>query len=547
MAEKFDFYFQHFKQTLVDCRDLYVESGQLCATQHPDLIPHSPARFVRLMDDLHRGLLVKTFVTMCEADRVWSAAERKMAQELFLHVWGKLLNGKELKEAILAISDQAVTLKWTGLVRPFSEIEPLREKIGQLETIVIRLSNLVAKADGQFNESEARVLHSIQDELDRHLRRIPFDDDHESAHQCGTQAVKQMSKDVKSVRTKCELESPKPTEGPPPLPKASLEDAMAELDQLIGMDAIKKEVRSLTNFISMQRQRASQGLPEVQLSLHTVFTGNPGTGKTTVARIVGQILGALGILEKGHVVETDRSGLVAEYSGQSGPKTNRKIDEALDGVLFIDEAYTLVAEDNEDPFGNEAVQALLKRMEDDRDRLVVILAGYPEPIDRLLKSNPGLSSRFSRRIHFDDYAPIDLGRILQLMCESNHYELPGMARARFLAAMTWLCENKDEHFGNGRLVRNVFEDAVRHLANRIADVNPITKELLTTLKDIDLQFSTVPSKVTGNLESARFRFQCASCERDSLVPVEFLSRRVKCRCGNRFHADWGEYVEHKRS
>src|SRR5204863_1738957 len=175
-----------------------------------------------------------------------------------------------------------------------------------------------------------------------------------------------------------------------------LQAVLAELDELIGLAAIKQEVRTLANYLKLERRRGEAGLADTAMSLHMVFTGNPGTGKTTVSRIIGKIFAAMGVLKKGHLVETDRSGLVAGYAGQTGPKANAKIDEALDGVLFIDEAYSLVAQDGQDSFGNEAMQALLKRSEDDRNRLVVILAGYPEEMKSLLDSNPGLSSRFSR-------------------------------------------------------------------------------------------------------------------------------------------------------
>ena len=165
------------------------------------------------------------------------------------------------------------------------------------------------------------------------------------------------------------------------------------------------------------------------MSLHMVFTGNPGTGKTTVARIIGKIFAAMGVLKKGHLIETDRSGLVAGYAGQTGPKTNAKIDEALDGVLFIDEAYSLVAEEGQDAYGMEAVQAVLKRAEDDRDRLVVIMAGYTEEMNTLLDSNPGLSSRFNRVLQFEDYSPVELARIYAWLCEKNHYKLAEGTRA----------------------------------------------------------------------------------------------------------------------
>ncbi len=203
----------------------------------------------------------------------------------------------------------------------------------------------------------------------------------------------------------------------------SLEQTLKDLDQLIGLDGVKQEITTLTNYLNLQQHRQEASLPVHQLSLHMVFEGNPGTGKTTVARIVGRIFKSLGLLKRGHLVETDRAGMVAEYAGQTAPKTHRKIDEAMDGILFIDEAYSLIASGHEDAYGHEAVQALVKRMEDDRQRLVVIIAGYPEPIDQLLHSNPGLSSRFNTQLLFEDYLPTELARIFQLMCETNHYRV----------------------------------------------------------------------------------------------------------------------------
>ena len=546
MDENADNLLGQYTRTLSECRSLYVQSGQFCASDHPELIPDSPAKFVRLMDDLHRGLVVKTYLSVIEADHSWSNTEKRFGQELVLHLWGKLLDDRALKETVLQLSGQATSLKWYGLVRPFVEIEPLRDKIGQLETLVIRNANLVAKADGHLSQQEANVLHSLQGELDLHLRAIPYADyDHSTAQQLGSKAVAEIRDRAYQLRPKHrdgEISGESVPPAPPTQPpRLSLIEAKSELDGLIGLEGIKQEVQSLINYLQLQQKRAQAGLPATPLSLHSIFTGNPGTGKTTVARIVGKILGSLGILNKGHVIETDRSGLVAEFAGQTGPKTNKKIDEAIDGILFIDEAYTLIAEGNEDPYGHEAVQTLLKRMEDDRERLVVVLAGYPEPIERLLDANPGLRSRFSRRIHFDDYDPVSLGRIMGRMCQANEYKLPAEARSKFLLAVHHVYSQRDEHFGNGRLVRNIFEDAIRRLANRIADIVPITTELLTTIDADDIDVPGVPEAATQQLDR-RFRVSCPACAKSSEVPTAFLSRRVECPCGKRFVTDWGEVV-----
>ena len=197
------------------------------------------------------------------------------------------------------------------------------------------------------------------------------------------------------------------------------------------------------------------------------------------------MFGAIGVLDKGHLVETDRSGLVAEFVGQTAVKTNKIIDEALDGILFIDEAYSLVS-DGKDAFGNEALQILLKRAEDDRDRLIVILAGYPEPMKRLLLTNPGLSSRFNRTIAFPDYTPEELVGIFEIFANQNHYVIRDNVRQQIMDIATSTSRSRDEHFGNGRLMRNVFENAMRNLADRVVDVAQLTPDLLTTFEAEDI-------------------------------------------------------------
>ena len=257
-----------------------------------------------------------------------------------------------------------------------------------------------------------------------------------------------------------------------------------QLDSLIGLQGVKEEVKRLTNFIRIQKQRDAAGLKTAGISYHCVFTGNPGTGKTTVARIVAGIYKELGILKKGHLVETDRSGLVAEYVGQTAVKTNKVIDSALDGVLFIDEAYSLVGGAND--FGSEAIATLLKRMEDNRDRLVVILAGYEDEMQGFIDSNPGLQSRFNRYIHFEDYSADELFSIFKMYVKRNDYVLDAAADVALRQRLEKAVAEKDRNFGNARTVRNLFEKTLENQAMRLAVISDLTRDDLLTLKAEDL-------------------------------------------------------------
>lgn len=259
-----------------------------------------------------------------------------------------------------------------------------------------------------------------------------------------------------------------------------------ELESLIGLESVKKDVVSLANFIKMKKMREEKGLKAPNISYHCVFSGNPGTGKTTVARILANIFKELGILKSGHLVETDRSGLVAEYVGQTAVKTNKIIDSALDGVLFIDEAYTLVGGQND--YGKEAIATLLKRMEDDRERLIVILAGYSEDMEEFINSNPGLRSRFNRYIKFPDYTSAELFDIFQLNASKNEYIINEEANQYLKKRLDIVVQNKQKDFGNARYIRNYFELAIEHQANRLAADLNLTPEKLCelTLEDVDI-------------------------------------------------------------
>ncbi|WP_020013223.1 AAA family ATPase [Promicromonospora sukumoe] len=271
---------------------------------------------------------------------------------------------------------------------------------------------------------------------------------------------------------------PEPGPADEPRPLAELLD---ELDQLIGLGRVKDEIHRQTELLRIERLRAEAGLTSPTLTRHLVFTGNPGTGKTTVGRLVAGIYRALGLLDKGHLVEVDRSELVAGYLGQTAEKTTAVVQRALGGVLFIDEAYALA----EDQYGREAVDTLVKDMEDHRDDLVVIVAGYPGPMARFIATNPGLESRFARTITFEDYSPEELRRIFAAMAGSADFEPEPETLDRFdrLAAD----QVRGEGFGNGRWARNVLDSAIARHAWRLRDVERPTVDQLRTLVPEDLE------------------------------------------------------------
>lgn len=369
----------------------------------------------------------------------------------------------------------------------FGKVNTEREWVQRFSTLLYRWASLVAKADGTVTPEESQMLESIMKMSDN------SSSDGENVRITGeagntTDHPRYVTPETDSKTQPDEQATCSSAEATKKQRHGSLKTALKSLDELIGLEPVKKNVHALADFIRIQQKRQQAGLKLAAISYHCVFTGNPGTGKTTVARILADIYREMGVVKKGHLVETDRSGLIAEYVGQTAVKTNKIIDKALDGVLFIDEAYSLV-QGGENDYGREAIATLLKRMEDDRDRLVVVLAGYSEEMKDFINSNPGLQSRFNRYIDFPDYSAEELSKIFLLLVEKSQYKCDQDVCNSIVQIMERAVAQKDRNFGNGRYVRNLFENAIQRQAVRLSGVAPLTSEMLAELTLHDLGFA----------------------------------------------------------
>jgi SpoVK/Ycf46/Vps4 family AAA+-type ATPase len=331
---------------------------------------------------------------------------------------------------------------------------------------LFEFANLVIKFDGTVTKAETAALLKFKQTL-YPQGGAPVD----------AQEVKEANADVETE------EEPVEVEDEPPRP---LEDLMKELDELVGLERVKADVRQLINFLKVQQMREEKGMQPLPISRHLVFYGNPGTGKTTIARLLAQVYRTLKILSRGHLVETDRAGLVAGFVGQTALKVKEVVGKSLGGVLFIDEAYALNPEGRGNDFGQEAVETLLKLMEDHRHDLIVIVAGYTEKMDEFIASNPGLRSRFNKYLHFEDYRPEQLVEIFKGFCRKADFKVSAEAAQKLLDNFKLLTLARDESFGNARTARNLFEMTISKQANRIVSLPEINAEVLATIEAADV-------------------------------------------------------------
>lgn len=348
--------------------------------------------------------------------------------------------------------------------------------LDSITNAIYKFAQTIVKADDTISLAEMEALSQIWQMLHTYQKLDRYEDGFPADHKAESAQAKDTKPDESAAEDPAQL----------------LEKTLAELQDLVGLANIKEEVQTLTNFLKVQKVRADRGLAQTSVSLHCVFCGPPGTGKTTVARLMGKIFRGLGFLNKGELIETDRSGMVAGYVGQTAKKVDDLVNSALDGVLFIDEAYALVPQESGRDFGQEAIDILLKRMEDYRDRLVVIVAGYTDEMTNFIESNPGLESRFNRYFYFKNYTPEELLAIYEKIGEKSHFKLTAAAREKLHRLLENLYVTRDRNFGNGRLVRNLFEKTIERQANRLAVLSNFTNEILMTIEpdDIPTQFES---------------------------------------------------------
>lgn len=434
---------------------------------------------------------------------VWQADNAVEITPRHVEFYNALYSGKNPAPSVL-FWELATSVAGYDLFQPPAFFQDLRDYDRRKGTTLARrfvdqmtlVLLLVAAVDDVVSESEAGFVNACADVLldlcgkdGLKGERPPLKaNDFVTKEPEAEKAAPAKAAPEEKPQTQAESPEEKPQEEP------TLEELLEQLDSLCGLEKVKADVKSLINLVKVRSMRREAGLPVPPMSLHLVFLGNPGTGKTTVARLLAQIYHVIGVLPKGQLVEVDRSGLVAGFVGQTALKTQEVVQKAMGGVLFIDEAYALVNQENGNDFGREAIEVLLKNMEDHRDELIVIVAGYAGLMEKFIHSNPGLESRFNKYLYFEDYNAAQLYDIFSSMCKKNGYTLSQEGDAWVRRDLEELFANRDENFGNARDVRNLFEKAVSRQADRVAALESPTREQLMELLPQDLEDPEKPTE-----------------------------------------------------
>jgi tellurite resistance protein len=539
---------QELHAALGECRVLYLSR----VPRHEDALQDLSRRQAISLDRLHRCLLVKICGTIAEADGRWAYEEQRCAAAVLEHV-GIRCTPEQLQATALYVRKQAAQLEWPALVQPFLDVSEGDDQRAELATVVARIANLIAKADGLVSAPETIALRQIQEAVRLDRREAPEPLSAETVSRLGS--LEQLWGRDDEERTAAQVRGD----------AASLyQQSLARLDQLVGLRRVKQETRNLADRIVLQVERRRAGLPFDLPPLQLLFAGPPGTGKITVARILSDLLCSAGLLRHRRLVEIHPVRDVAPRSAweaEQGPdgrlreptyaqsRSTReaeeglgiKIAQAVGGTLLVDQASLLLAA--EEPPYPAARRLLLQTLAKYRGQMAVICADQPEALERLFQTHPEVPGTFSHHLQFPECNASQLGQIFQWFCNRQQYRTTRRAQIKLLLGFRWRLDRDGARCGNGHLARQVFEEAVHRLAHRIAGVPALSKQLLTTFEEDDILVPGVPAQVWSDLADPdrRFVVACPGCGSENLVGPQFLGIRVECRrCHHTFVCAWGE-------
>lgn len=520
-------------QALPQCRQLYL------ATVPPSegFLKTASRPFAQHQDQLHRGLLAKIYATIATADGRWTYEEQRCAAVLLQHL-GLTCAPADLERTARQLARQAGPLDWQRLLQPFQAIPELRDRLAELQTLVTRVANLIAKADGYVTPREAAALHAIQEEFHTDRRGAagegspPLAAEPAGAPGAVPAPWDAAGKQHRPRRTKLD-------------PAQLREERLQQLETLVGLRPIKQELAALADWVLFQHQRRQAELPDEVPDLQFIFLGPTGTGKTVVARLLSELLFASGGLKHGQLIEASGFDLIAGDARQAANTMKAVVAQAVGGTLLIKDAGALLV--TGEASATNARNILRKNLAAHAGRLAVVLAAdHADRLLPLLDQQPDLARLFRRRWQFTDYSTSELGQIFQARCDRSRYQVTRLAQIKLLLGFHWCVRQDRERFGNGRGVQRVFERAVHHLARRIAGLSPLTPELLTTFQDSDITIEGVPAPALDNLPDPQRRFSitCPGCANVYRVGKDLLGAYVECRsCHHRFVSAWGEPVD----